>query len=245
VAIVISAVTGVALYESGYLANAGTIQATTASRASINSTSLLTPTMGIERGNGTISSGSVYIGGSYWPSGVFIPANTLTWATFLYPLNITSDLTVTLNVWGYPAESHASMRLGVYAANGSLWTETFGDLGNVGYIIGADNQMPNGTANQLDVAMQNARGENFTVSINPLTVPQKSPFTVAFVSNESLWVMGGLSSSTQPSWMVPATYEASAGQYTLLPASLPHPSYESPVVLAVSGFLTYTVDWNS
>lgn len=168
-------------------------------------------------------------------SGIFIPANTLVWVQLIYPANFTATVSAEFDLLSYPVTPDMNVTVGVYASNGTLvGNGTFST--QTGSLAGGYGQSPNGTLNEVVPLTSFGRSEVLPVVAN-LALSQGDHFIAAIISNEPLWVAGSVSG--QPTWMVPQTYEATPGQFTSLPTSLPSPGLTLRFSLSVMG----SVQW--
>lgn len=184
----------------------------------------------------------VAFGGGNTPSGIFIPANTMTWATFIYGANMSSILEAQIQVWGYSHEDGTSVEVGIYNTYGNLVTSAANSIPGPS----SGNISANFTANQVIAFPSNTPQINLGVQIDQASISKGSEFTVAFVANHSLWIEGWTNqdravSGYQPApWEIPITYETAVAQYSALPSALPQPSLQSSFEIAIVG----NADWN-
>lgn len=240
-AIVVTGITGIALFSSGYASHSVATNSTSISTTSVTSTtntsistsyystSLSTTT---EYGHAIATFGN----GQTAPSAIFIPANTLVWVNMVYPQNTSYALSAAFTIYLFTDDSNVNMTTAVYGSNGALLLNssyTMPDFCNPTCVkgIGPDPNS-NATSNQVISIANNTLSSDFPAQANKLTLSQGSVFSVAFVADHSIWVTGWTTADRsmgtgpaygQSSFQLPNTYEASS-TYTMVPASLPQPS---------------------
>jgi hypothetical protein len=211
---------------------------------------------------GSFCEGLIPFGDGETPSGMLIPANTLTWVPLVFDTNASAVqnnfMTADVNVFLYSDYSGMNITVGVYGAGGNLINSDPGGLPS-NYCnqvpCASEGASPSGSPNQV-VSIPNwpnKAAASFPADPYNLTLRQGSTFYVAFVSDRPIWV-GGFSAADrsggsglqygQSPWEAPVTYEGTMGQQqnAVLPNDLPSAALSSSFEISVSGNVGLAVE---